>query len=202
MANFDAPFGLTPIQYAWGGAYDGRTRPYLALSGYATALFIGDPVVITGTSNTVETRGFAPGTLPVINKATAGATNAITGVIVGFLPLSGFESTTYGAASTTRIALVADSPDLLFAVQDDASASLVSTVVGSNANLVFTHSGSIYTGRSGVEILASTATNDATFQTTIISLLDRPDNEIGNWGKWLVRINVHTYNQARAGFAI
>lgn len=199
MANVDAPFGLTPVQYAWGGAYDGRVRPYIALSSYATALYIGDPVVITGTSNTTTVRGFQPGTLPTINKATAGATNAVTGVIVGFLPLDGQTSNVYGAASTTRIALVADDPDLLFAVQDDASATLAATSVGLNANLVYTHSGSNFTGRSGAEIVASTAAADATFQTTIVGLYDLPSNAVGANAIWLVRLNVHTYNQARAG---
>lgn len=202
MANVDAPFGLTPVQYAWGTSYDGRARPYIALSSYATALFIGDPVIITGTSNTTEVRGFPPGTLPTINKATAGTANKITGVIVGFLPLSGAESTTYGAASTTRIALVADNPNLLFAIQDDASATLDATVVGSNANVIFTVAGSIYTGRSGVELDATTPAQAAADQLSIISLLDRPNNEVGASAIWLVRINNHTYSPGIVGAAV
>lgn len=202
MANTDAPFGLRPVKYAWGGAYDGRCRPYIALSSYGTALFIGDPVIITGTSNTTEVRGFKPGTLPTINKATAGADNAITGVIVGFLPLDGQTSNVYGAASTTRIALVADDPDLLFAVQDDASGTLAETDVGNNANVVFTHSGNTYTGLSGVELDATTPATTANFQLTIISLLDRADNEVGQWAKWLVRINRHTYASGNLGTTV
>lgn len=201
MANTDAPFGLKPVQYAWGGPYDGRTRPYHVLSTYGTALFIGDPVVITGTSNTVAIRGFQPGTLPNVEKAAA-TTGQITGVIVGFMPLDGHDSNTYGAASTTRIALVADSPDLLFAIQDDASAALAAVDVGLNADFVYTHSGNTYTGRSGVELLASTVGTTSTFQVTIISLLDREDNELGNHAKWLVRINQHTYAPGNVGVAI
>lgn len=202
MPNVDAPFGLTPIQYAWGTPYDGRVRPYFVQSDYATALFIGDPVVITGTSNTTTVRGFQPGTLPSVNKATAGANNPITGVIVGFLPLDGQTSNVYGAASTVRIALVADNPNLLFAIQDDASAALAATDVGMNANLVFTHAGSTVTGRSGVEILASTVNTTANFQTTIISLLDMPDNALGINARWLVRINRHTYAPGNLGTTV
>lgn len=201
MANADAPFGLTPVKYAWGGAYDGRCRPYIALSSYATALFIGDPVVITGTSNTTTVRGFQPGTLPTVQKAAA-ASGQITGVIVGFLPLSGAESTVHGAASTTRIPLVADDPELLFAIQDDASATLAVTTVGLNADLIFTHAGNTFTGRSGVELDATTPATTSTFQLTIISLLDVPNNEMGAQARWLVRINQHTYAPGNVGVAI
>lgn len=201
MANTDAPSGLTPVKYAWGAPYTGAARPYHVLSSYATALFIGDPVVISGTSNTVEIRGFPPGTLPNVEKAAA-ASGQITGVIVGFLPLDGQTSNVYGAASTTRIALVADDPDLLFAIQDDASAALAATDIGNNAQLIFTHSGSTYTGRSGVELDATTPATTSTFQLTIISLLDRPDNELGTNAKWLVRINQHTYAPGNVGVAI
>lgn len=200
MANYDAPFGLTPVQYAWGGPYDGRARPYHVLSTYDTDLFIGDPVVITGTSNTVAIAGFPPGTLPNVEKAAA-TTGQITGVIVGFKPLDGFDSLVYGAASTTRIALVADSPDLLFAIQDDGSAALGATVVGSNADFVYTHTGNTFTGRSGAELDATTPADTSTFQVTIISLLDRPDNELGEFAKWLVRINQHTYAPGNVGVA-
>lgn len=201
MANVDAPFGLTPVKYAWGAPYTGAARPYHVLSSYATALFIGDPVVITGTSNTVEIRGFPPGTLPNVQKAAA-TTGQITGVIVGFLPLNGHDSTVHGPASTTRIALVADDPALLFAIQDDASAALAATDVGNNAEMIFTHSGNTFTGRSGVELDATTPATTSTFPLTIISLLDRPDNELGIWAKWLVRINQHTYAPGNVGVAI
>lgn len=201
MANVDAPTGLTPVQYAWGGAYDGRCRPYIALSSYATALYIGDPVLITGTSNTTEVRGFPPGTLPTINKAAA-ASGQITGVIVGFLPLDGQTSNVYGAASTTRIALVADNPDLLFSVQDDGSGALAATDVGNNAQLIFTHAGSNFTGRSGVELDATTPATTSTFQLTIVSLEDKPGNELGANARWLVRINQHTYAPGNVGVAV
>lgn len=202
MANVDAPYGLRPVKYAWGAPYNGACRPYYAPSSYAVALYIGDPVVITGTSNTATVRGYQPGTLPAINKATAGDTNRITGVIVGFVPLDGFDSNVYGAASTDRIALVADDPSLLFAVQDDASATLAATDVGLNANLVFTHSGSNFTGRSGVELDATTPATTATFQLRIVQLLDMPDNELGANAQWLVFINNHTYSPGVVGVAV
>lgn len=202
MANTDAPYGFKPIQYAWGMPYDGRCRAYIAPSTYATDLFKGDPVVITGTSNSTTIRGFAPGTLPEINKATAGAGNKISGVIVGFLPLNGQVSDIYGVASTTRIVLVADSPSLLFAIQDDASGTLAVTDVGNNANFVTTTSGSAFTGLSGVELDATTPATTANFQLTIISLYDVPNNEVGTSAQWVVRINNHTYAPGNVGAAV
>lgn len=200
MANTDAPYGLRPVQYAWGAPYDGRCRAYIAPSTYATALFIGDPVIITGTSNTTAVRGFPPGVLPEINRA--GGTAQLTGVIVGFLPLAGSESTVYGAASTTRIALVADNPQLLFAIQDDASGTLAVTDVGLNAQIVFTTSGSIYTGLSGAELDATTPATTATFPLRIISLYDTPNNEVGTSAQWLVSANAHTYATGTLGLAV
>lgn len=202
MANVDAPHGFQPVKYAWGAPYTGAARPYFAPSTYATALFKGDPVVITGTSNTTEVRGFPPGTLPEINRATAGTTNQITGVVVGFLPLSGAESLVYGAASTARIALVADDPSLLFECQDDASGTLAVTDVGLNANVVYTHAGSTVTGLSGAELDATTPATTAGFQLTIISLYDIPGNDVGLQARWLVRINNHTYAPGNLGVAV
>ena len=45
MANTDSPFGLRPIRHRNGAAYNGAANPYYINSTYATALFIGDPVV-------------------------------------------------------------------------------------------------------------------------------------------------------------
>jgi len=200
MANTVAPYGLRPIGYAFGGPYDGRCRPYIAPSTYATALFIGDPVIITGTSNSTAVRGYPPGTLPEINRA--GGTAQLTGVIVGFLPLSGAESTVYGAASTTRIALVADAPDLLCSIADDASGTLAITDVGLNAQIVFTTAGSTATGLSGALLDATTPATTATFPLKIISLLDISNNEVGTSAQWLVSFNAHTYSTGTLGLAV
>jgi hypothetical protein len=197
MANVDAPYGLKPVKYAWGAPYSGACRPYFVQSDYATALFIGDTVLLTGTSNTTTVRGFPPGTLPAINKAAI--TGQITGVIVGFLPLDGHDSTVHGPASTARIALVADDPDLLFSVQDDGSAALTAAIVGTNAQTIFTHAGSTFTGRSGVELDATTPDTTQAFQLRIVGLLDSPGNELGANAQWLVYINNHSYNAGVVG---
>jgi len=201
MANTDSPFGLRLVRHRNGAGFNAAVNPYYIPSSYATALFIGDPVIKTGTSNTSGVEGtggsmFAAGTLPEINKATAGDGNAITGVIVGFEPTKTNLENKHSAASTEGVAYVCDDPDALFEIQDDSAGgtALAATSVGLNAVVIYTHAGSTITGLSGVELDTSSdaPAADASNQLTIQSLVNRVDNEIGTSAKWLVKINNHT----------
>lgn len=202
MANADTPFGLKPIKNA---PFNEIPKNYYYIpSTYATALFIGDPVIKTGTSNTVAVtsagRLFNPGSLPEINKATAGDTNKITGVIIGFLANPTNLNVAYNPASTERVAIVADSPLQEFEIQEESAGSpLAATSVGLNANLVFAESGSTATGLSGAELDTTTPATDATFQLKILRLVDAPENAIGQHAKWRVKINNHTEANIVAG---
>lgn len=199
MANNDSPFGLRPIKNAHGGTI--QVNEYYIPSSYGTALYIGDPVVKTGTANTSGYLNRAAGTLPEINKATAGDGNAITGVIVGFVPLADNLSKQYNPASTERIALVCDDPYQLFEIQADSAGTLAATSIGLNAVLIYTHSGSTTTGWSGAELdtTSDAPAADASNQLTILRFVDRPDNEIGVHAKVVVRINNHTEAHASIG---
>ena len=208
MANVDTPFGLKPVRYASGAPYNGATNPYYIQSDYGTALYIGDPVVITGTSNTAEVSvpsvgTFAPGTLPSINKATAGDGNLITGVIVAFSANPNDLSKQYNPASTARVAFVADDPNLLFEIQADSAGALAATSVGLNAVLIYTHAGSTVTGLSGAELdtTSDAPDADASNQLTIVRFVNRADNEIGTHAKVEVRINQHTAATGAIGVA-
>lgn len=201
MANSNTPKGLVPIKNNGGEL---EVNYYYIPSSYGTALFIGDPVVKTGTSNTANVvagqREFAAGSLPEINKATAGDDNPITGVVVGFL--ADFDNTTlnYNPASTERIAVVADNPDQRFEIQEETAGTvLAATSVGLNANVVYAESGSTATGISGAELDTSTPASTATFQLKILRLVDRADNAIGQHAKWEVKINRHSDANAVAG---
>ena len=184
MANVDTPFGLRPIRHRNGAPYNGAVNPYYLRSDYAVATFIGDPVIKTGTSNLVAVSAagvgdFDIGTLPTINKATAGATNRITGVIVGFAPLPNDLTKQYNPASTERVALVCDDPDVIFEIQSDGALSAAQ--VSLNAVLIYTSSGSTVSGLSGVELDSGTATApaaDATYQLMIQRASNTPGNDI------------------------
>jgi hypothetical protein len=182
MANTDAPRGLTPLRHKSGAPYNGAANAYYIPSSYGTALYIGDPVVKTGTSNTARVTapglgGFAVGTLPEINKATAGDANRVTGVIVGFAADASNLSNQYNPASTERIALVADDPDLVFEIQADGAVPAAS--MGLNAVFIFTHAGSTVTGHSGVELdtTSDAPAADASNQMVIMRAVNKANND-------------------------
>ncbi len=205
MANIDAAFGLRPVRHRNGAPYNGAVNPYYVPSGYGTALFIGDPVVKTGSANdasvTVPGGGHFPvGTAPTINKATVGDGNAITGVIVGFAANPDALGTKHLPASTGGIAYVCDDPDVVFEIQADGS--LDEDDVGLNAVLIYTNAGSAYTGMSGAELDTGTTTApaaDASYQLTIQRFVNREDVETGANAKVEVKINNHTEAAAALG---
>ena len=207
MANADTPFGLRPVRHRNGAAYNGAVNHYYLPSTYAVAMFIGDPVIKTGTSNTafVSAAGvgdFAIGTLPEINKATAGDTNRITGVIVGFAPLPANLTQQYNPASTERVALVCDDPDVIFQIQADGAIPAAS--IGLNAVLIYTHSGSTTSGLSGVELdtTSDAPAADASNQLLILRAANVSDNDTTlTHAKVEVLINQHTENQGTVGTA-
>jgi hypothetical protein len=202
MANEDRRFGLKPVRHKSGAPYNGAANPYFIKSDYATALFIGDPVVKTGTSNTAAVKvpgaGFFPiGTLPEINKTAAGDvdgnTKRITGVIVGFTALPSDLNKNYNPASTERVAWVCDDPDIVFEIQADGAIPAAS--IGLNAVLIYTHAGSTTTGLSGAELdtTSDAPAADASNQLTIVRAVNREDNDTTiTHAKVEVLINAHT----------
>lgn len=182
MANVDTPMGLRPLRHRNGAPFTSSTRPYYIPASYATALFIGDPVVKTGTSNTAAVKvpgggSFPIGTAPEINKATAGDGNRVTGVIVGFSADPDNLSRQYNPASTERIAYVVDDPDIVFEIQADGAVPAAS--MGLNAVFIYTHSGDTTTGRSGAELdtTSDAPAADASNQMLILRAVNREDND-------------------------
>ena len=179
------PFGLAPVRYKSGAPYNGAANLYSVAAGETNNIFIGDPVIISGT-------GDAAG-VPGVARAAAG--ERMTGVVVGFAPKDNVAagSTTainrgYRAASEADYLLVADDYNLLFAVEEDAvGGALATTDIGNNADLV-AGTGSVYTKRSGYMLDSSTkATTSA--QVRIVGFDQTIGNTIGGTGPvWLVSI--------------
>lgn len=191
MANNDTPRGLRPVKYLGGAAYTGAAnRYYIPASDIDTAVYVGGLVKMAGSAD-------SNGIPSVSGNITTG--DVVVGVVVGFDPdvgagASGRDSTLYRANGTERYVLVADDPSLVFAVQDDASATLTADNIGNLADLTGLTSGSTTTGFSSIEISAITATTVAGDEDVlIIGLERRPDNSIGNNANWLVRLNNHFY---------
>lgn len=207
MPNSNAPFGLKPVRHLLGLPLNGAVVPMYIPSSYATALFIGDPVIkVAAGSNTAAVRApglgeFAIGTLPQINKAAAGATNRITGVIVGFAADPNNLGRIYNPASTERIAFVNVDPFIVWEIQADGA--IPAADMGLNANFIFTQSGSTTTGLSGVELNSATQAADATFQMIIQRAVNRADNDTTlTRAKVEVLLNLHTENPVSSGAGI
>lgn len=184
MPNTSAPAGLTPVRMGNGSPYAGQLTRYFVPATDSTALFIGDPVIIAGSAD-------ADG-VPTATRATAGATNRITGVVVGFVPSPTIVANGYRVASTAEYILVETGSEIVYEIEEDAvGGALAATDVGLNADLA-SGSGSTATRRSGFVLDTSTKGTGATLQARILGFVQRADNEIGANAKVLVRINLPT----------
>lgn len=180
MANANRPTGLSPVSI-FGVPYAGQGNIYAIAGNFATAVAIGDPIKSAG--------GASADGYPLVNLAAAGET--IRGVVVGLgrsptvLANWGNLDTTVRPASPGVVyyALVADDPNLVFEIQQ---ADTVNADIGDNADLVAGANNGYVSGYT----LSSTV-GTATAQCRILGLVDRADNEFGDFAKVLVKINEH-----------
>jgi len=197
MANVNAPFGLTPWNERTNAPYSGGGNTYFVPDTDNTALFIGDPVILAGSSGNAQAGVESYST---VTRATAGATNRITGVVVGFQPSPAFTPYGYRPASVAMNVIVADDPNLMFAIQADAD-GIAATNVGQNANLT-AGSGSTATKKSGFILDGTTPDPDATYQLRILGLAPQINNEFGAYAQVLVRINLPTEAGIASGLGV
>lgn len=205
MANVNSPFGLR-MNRQYSGS-DPKINPYyIPSASVSTNLYVGDPVVITGTANTTYSlngKAINPGSLPTITKATAGSSNASTGVIVGFefLPsnLYGTGCNYYQQGNGDMIAYVADDYNEVFEIQDDGVVTLTASAVGSNANLIYTNTGSTFSALSGAQLSSASVATTNTLQLQILGVKDIVNNIVGQYTVWLVKFNLHTGTPGSTG---
>jgi hypothetical protein len=193
MANVNKPSGLSPVQYLNGAPWNGQAREYSVAYNYGTALYVGDPVTLSGSSDTNGVPGVVLG----------GATGAIVGTIVGVGRYEGLIANPNnlnviyypaGGDGNTNpwYVMVADDPNIIFEVQDSGNGGtpLAASNIGDNANLISgTGNGFI----SGWQLDPSTAATTATLQLKVFGLVRTSDNAFGNYAKVLVKINNHVY---------
>lgn len=178
MANVDAPFGFRPVRVE--GSSEIPVTTYYVPASDGTALFIGDPVILTGSS---DSNGVA-----AVTRATAGSSSYVTGVVVAVKPVTD-ESTIYREASTERYVVVADNPYQVFEVQQDSdSATPAVTDVGNTVDFIAAAGDTVY-GKSKFELDTSNiGTGD---QFVIEGFVQSSDNEVGNFAKVYGRFNLH-----------
>ena len=191
MANVNKPSGFTPSQYLNGSEWSGQARLYSIAAAYATALYIGDPVISSGTAD-------ANGVPGIILAA---ATGAIRGVIVGLGTQEGLitnpsnlDITYRPAAATTKdwFALVVDDPNVLFEIQEKANTvQLAATEIGLNQVPILAAGNGFIGGWLLASTTDATAATTATLPLRLMGLVRRHGNGFGAYAKHLVKINVH-----------
>jgi hypothetical protein len=191
MANTSNARGLIPVRHRNGAPYNGAYNIYYVPATYATAMFIGDPVI--GITDTADANG-----IPIVNVGTAagGAYNlgVCTGVISAGDPMvtRTRDLLPYRLASTAAYVMVCDDPDMLFEAQEDAVGGVLDLqAAGRNIDLI-AGTGSANTGYSGWMLDSSTLQTTATLQMRIHRPVERADNDptLAS-GKWLVSFNLH-----------
>ena len=190
MANTNKPFGLKPVGYLNGSAWDGKMTEYSVLAANGTAIFKNDAVVVTGA---VDTDEFAT---PVIAVATAGA--RLRGVMAGINLYPADMNLNYRKASTYQKVLVIDDPNVVFRVQGDASAT-DALLVGLNANIVAT-AGSTTTGQSAFVLNTTGATHTSTLQCKVLRRSAIPGNVDGAYAVYDVVLNHHDFKAGQTGY--
>lgn len=192
---------MSPVQYLNGAPWNGAGRVYcIPSTDSSNAYAVGDPVVLAGSAD-------ANG-VPTITLATAGTANSVLGSIVSGAGAPSYGSS-YGIPQNNPIVipavkavnyyvLVADDPNIVFEIQEiGTGTALAATDVGNNANL---SSGTNNGYLSGWLLNNSGVTTTATLQVKILMLVQRADNAIGQYAKWLVLINNHCYRVGQSGY--
>jgi RNase P/RNase MRP subunit p29 len=191
MANSNTPTGFSPVRYVSGAPYNGAVNYYTVAAAYATAIYIGDPVVDIGTSQTIN---------GVVYKDVqlAATTDVITGIVVGVVPDTR-DSLIYRAASTLRTLIVADDPNILFEIQEGTGGTpLTANDLGLNVSFA-AGTPSTVTGISGATVDNATEATTNTLALKLVGVSSRPNNAIGDSCRWLVRLNRHRYVDQIAG---
>lgn len=179
MANANIPMGLRPVRDQSNRMWTGGGNTYYVTSAHAGALYIGDPVIVTGSADAAG--------VPTVDIATAGATNYITGAIVGFMPDPTILANGYLPASTAGYVIVEDDPNVTYEIQAN---SMISANLNANSVLA-AGTGNRITG-SGWFMDTGTIGTSNTYQLRIVGIAQAPDNALGAFCKAHVRINLPT----------
>jgi len=190
MANANKPMGLSPVAYLNGSPWNGQARMYSIAASYGTALYIGDPVVSSGSADSNGVPGIA----------IYGGTGAIRGVIVGLGKYEGSMvnpsnlDITYRPASDPAVwyAMVVDDPNVIFEVQENSNGTQLSAAeVGLNTVLKSGTGNGFVSGWQLSSYSDATPATTATLAIRLLGLVRRIDNAFGSYAKWRVQINVH-----------
>ena len=191
--------GFRPVKHMNGSPYNGQLNRYMISASDAQATNVGDFVQLSDNDALVDTVGF--GVYPAVERIGSGTAVPIVGVIVGFEPdYSNLNAGNYRAASTRRVALVADASDLIFAGPQDAVGGVVAAAsVGLNVAINLGTAATTAPYNSDMSVDSSTVATTATLPLQIMGVTVSPDNDVTSTSRpaeILVRINTHAFNAA------
>lgn len=191
--------GFRPVKHMNGSPYNGQVNRYMISASDTQVTNVGDFVQLSDNAALVDTAGF--GVYPAVERIGSGTAVPIVGVVVGFEPdYSNLNAGNYRAASTRRVALVADSPDIIFAGPQDGGGGVVAAAsVGLNVSINLGTAGSTAPYASGMSVDSSTVATTTTIPLQIMGVTASPDNDETSTSRpaeLLVRVNTHAFNAA------
>jgi hypothetical protein len=169
-----AAIGFRPTRLINGALWNGAVTRCSLLASYATGIFVGDSVIMVGTSSTSPIDG------AILNDVQAcAATNRTFGVVTAVIPTVGTPNLQiiYGAASTYREVWVATAePNLVFEATVNAAVlvSGASAIQGTMYQLS-AGAGSTTTGLSA-HVLDNGTTSTTTQAWMVIGVRNDPGN--------------------------
>tara|TARA_Y100001951_G_C11157305_1_gene192718 strand:- start:45 stop:626 length:582 start_codon:yes stop_codon:yes gene_type:complete len=190
MANVDAPFGLRPVGELGSEVQNSGTTQYRIASGYGTAIYKGDLVILVNATGTLNVAGNGDTDLVgVFNGCFYNDPTTQKPTWKNYYP--GSISPSVGNID----AFVYDDPNKLFEIQAEGSLTYAATV-GKNVDIVYT-AGATINGQSKVEI-KDEAPIAATRQLRVIGPSRNPENSdlASANSNWVVRINESVYQRA------
>ncbi len=183
-----ARFGLRPVRRLGGGPYSGLLERCFISENYATALFIGDPVLM---DTTLANKDATARHLTVIRSAGTAGT-IVWGAIVSFEADQDNLTLVHRLASTERFCwVVRGTDDMVWQIRDDGSGDPTKVFPGQNAAMVAGSGGSTATGLSSFALDATTPAATQNMTLWINKLSDIETNELGDNAVWDVLINTH-----------
>lgn len=197
MANATGAFGLRPVRHINGSSWNGATIKCYVSSNYATALFVGDPVIL----NQVAANQHASSKYFSVAKSGGADATAVFGVITSIVPNSSDLTQKHIPASTGGYVNVCIDPTVVYQIRDDGGLTpTTSNFIGLNGVIDVTGTGSTYTGLSACELdTDDPPAADQSNPLFVMGLADLPDNEFAINAVWDVIISNHFW--ARSGAA-
>jgi hypothetical protein len=173
----NSPWGLQPVRYMNGAAWNDQVTPYRLPSGYNVNLFRQDPA-------TAAANGF----VQIATTGHGGTNQILLGSFTSFqwVDVNGVTqfSDTWTAGTVTlnaqdAVAFIADDPMIVFNMQaaNTGTTTIISANLLRNADIVGQgqNAGNTYSDLSGWGIDQTTIGTDATRQVKIIRFVPTPD---------------------------